>query len=57
VVAKDVPDFTLVYGNPAKVHGWVCQCGKKLEKSKKNNYICKKCKREYIPAKKTLIEK
>lgn len=58
VATKDVPDFTMVYGNPAKVHGWVCQCGEKLEKSKKNNYIiCKKCKREYILAKKTLIEK
>ena len=29
VVTKDVPDFGLVYGNPAKLHGYVCKCGKK----------------------------
>ena len=31
VVTHDVPDFALVYGNPAQRHGWVCQCGKRLE--------------------------
>lgn len=30
VVTKDVPDHALVYGNPAKVRGWVCVCGEKL---------------------------
>lgn len=30
VVTKDVPDFTLVVGNPAKPLYNVCQCGKKL---------------------------
>lgn len=32
VVAKDVPAFSLVYGNPAKLRSFVCYCGKKLEK-------------------------
>ena len=32
VVTKDVPDYALVYGSPAKQHGWVCECGEKLEK-------------------------
>jgi len=27
VVTKDIPDYTLVYGNPAKPHGYVCECG------------------------------
>lgn len=27
VVTKDVPDFGLVYGNPATVRGYVCKCG------------------------------
>jgi len=27
VVTRDVPDFALVYGNPARVHGWMCACG------------------------------
>ncbi|NIA12360.1 MAG: hypothetical protein GWP10_22255, partial [Nitrospiraceae bacterium] len=30
VVTKDVPDFALVYGNPARLKGWVCECGKRL---------------------------
>lgn len=57
VVTKDVPAFSLVYGNPAKIHGWVCRCGRQLQKSGKRSYLCKKCKQEYIPAKNTLIEK
>jgi acetyltransferase-like isoleucine patch superfamily enzyme len=32
VVTKDVPPFCLFYGNPAKSAGFVCYCGKKLEK-------------------------
>lgn len=32
VVTKDVPDYGLVYGNPAKLHGFVCPCGAKLER-------------------------
>lgn len=31
VVTKDVPDFALVYGNPAKQTGWVSRCGNRLE--------------------------
>lgn len=30
VVTQDVPDYTLVYGNPARAHGFVCACGEKL---------------------------
>lgn len=33
VVTKDVPDYGLVYGNPAKLHGFVCPCGAKLERA------------------------
>jgi len=47
VVTKDVPDYALVYGNPARIRGWVCECGKKLvfeeEKCK-----CANCGLEYI---------
>ncbi|MBR6421317.1 N-acetyltransferase [bacterium] len=31
VVSKDVPDFALVYGVPAKIRGWVSKNGYKLE--------------------------
>lgn len=30
VVTRDVPPFALVYGNPARRHGWVGKCGTKL---------------------------
>lgn len=30
-VTKDVPDYALVYGVPAKVRGYVCKCGNQLE--------------------------
>ncbi|HIH45365.1 MAG TPA: N-acetyltransferase [Candidatus Methanoperedenaceae archaeon] len=31
VVTKDVPPFGLVYGNPAKLRGFVCYCGNRLD--------------------------
>ena len=30
VITHDVPDFALVYGTPARIKGWMCQCGVKL---------------------------
>jgi acetyltransferase-like isoleucine patch superfamily enzyme len=30
VVTKDVPDFALMLGNPARVRGHVCRCGERL---------------------------
>lgn len=34
VVTKDVPDFGMVRGNPARLVGFVCKCGHKLEKKR-----------------------
>lgn len=31
VVTRDVPDFAVVYGVPARQHGWACHCGKFLD--------------------------
>jgi UDP-2-acetamido-3-amino-2,3-dideoxy-glucuronate N-acetyltransferase len=31
VVTRDVPDYALLVGNPARVRGWMCACGIKLE--------------------------
>lgn len=43
VIAKDVPDYALVYGNPAKIKGYVCKCGAKARKS--NGCLkCIKCR-------------
>ncbi|MBI9112704.1 acyltransferase [Maridesulfovibrio ferrireducens] len=30
VVTRDVPDYGLVYGNPARLKGYVCPCGNKF---------------------------
>lgn len=30
VITRDVPDHGLVYGNPARLHGWVSESGEKL---------------------------
>jgi UDP-2-acetamido-3-amino-2,3-dideoxy-glucuronate N-acetyltransferase len=48
VVTKDVPDRALIYGNPARIKGWVCECGTKLEFGKDNKAKCSKCGKEYI---------
>ncbi len=44
-VTKDVPDYALVYGNPAKQAGWMCECGAKLERFVKTT-VCS-CDRKY----------
>src|SRR5919112_389537 len=31
VVTKDVPDHALLVGNPARIVGWMCVCGVKLQ--------------------------
>jgi len=49
VVTKDVPDYTIVAGVPAKIIGWICECGNKLE-FKQNKTTCKICKRKYKKA-------
>ncbi len=46
VVTKDVPDYALVVGNPARILGYVCQCGNRLEKTE-DKYVCKVCNKEY----------
>ncbi|MCI9278492.1 N-acetyltransferase [bacterium D16-50] len=42
VVTKDVPPHALVVGNPAKMIGYVCKCGAKIENGK-----CPKCGEEW----------
>ena len=31
VVTRDVPDYALVVGNPARRIGWMCACGERLQ--------------------------
>jgi len=37
VVTRDIPTYGLVYGNPARLHGFVCPCGLKLDYSHKTD--------------------
>ncbi|MCX9029606.1 MAG: acyltransferase [Candidatus Methanoperedens sp.] len=36
VVTKDVPPFGLVFGNPARLKGYICYCGKRLNQVKES---------------------
>jgi len=46
VVTKNVPDYAMVYGNPAKVHGYVCQCGNQLQFAD-GKACCSACGKKY----------
>jgi UDP-2-acetamido-3-amino-2,3-dideoxy-glucuronate N-acetyltransferase len=46
VVTKDVPDYALVAGVPAKRTGWMCECGVKLREDIMQ-LECPACGREY----------
>ena len=37
VVTRDVPDHALVFGQPAKIRGWVCTCARRLELRPRRN--------------------
>lgn len=47
VVTKDIPDYGLARGNPARLCGFVCPCSNRLEKVTHNynevSTICPKC--------------
>jgi len=47
VVTKNVPDYALVVGNPAKIVGWMCECGIKLDFNDKTECSCKACGKNY----------
>ena len=52
VVTKDVLPYALVYGNPARQHGWMSESGDKLNFQKDRNGImvalCGICQTKYI---------
>lgn len=59
VVTRDVPDYGLVLGNPARLRGFVCACGERLGRPAGNaaigtetvKLLCPKCAAEVtIPA-------
>ena len=42
VVTKNVPNHALMMGNPARIRGYVCTCGNRLNE----NFFCEFCKKE-----------
>ena len=54
VVTKTVPPYGLVVGNPARLVGWVCQCGHPLERFSGEAPVaprtlrCERCGRSFL---------
>lgn len=46
VVTRNVPDYALMYGNPARQHGWICICGAPLP-VQADRAACSHCNRSY----------
>jgi UDP-2-acetamido-3-amino-2,3-dideoxy-glucuronate N-acetyltransferase len=47
VVTKDVPDYALIVGIPAKQIGWISEAGVRLKFDEKNEAFCEKSKKKY----------
>lgn len=47
VVTKDVPDYAVVYGNPATIKGWACACGDVMAGPDAKELKCDRCKTEW----------
>jgi UDP-2-acetamido-3-amino-2,3-dideoxy-glucuronate N-acetyltransferase len=50
VVTRDVPDYALVFGNPARLRGWMCACGRGIEFNGTDSGQCQVCGAEYNKA-------
>lgn len=44
VVTRDVPDHGLVRGNPARLCGWACACGRALREEGGGTLVCPHCR-------------
>ena len=47
VVTKDIPDYALVVGNPARQTGWMSEYGHKLKFNPEGLAVCPESKEEY----------
>ena len=47
VVTRDVPDQGIVYGNPARVQGYACRCGRPLAPIGGGQWHCAPCGEHY----------
>jgi len=55
-VTRDVPDFALVIGTPAKIVGWVSEAGRKLNFDDEGYAYCEKSNKKYKFENKRVIE-
>jgi UDP-2-acetamido-3-amino-2,3-dideoxy-glucuronate N-acetyltransferase len=60
VVTRDVPDYAMAVGNPARVIGWMCKCGLRLnlspDPSSADGATCSACAASYVKKNGLLIE-
>jgi UDP-2-acetamido-3-amino-2,3-dideoxy-glucuronate N-acetyltransferase len=56
VVTKNIPDFALVVGNPARVVGWLSEAGRKLVFDKDGIAFCEKSNKKYKFSNNKVIE-
>ena len=47
VVTKDVPDYALVVGNPARIAGWLSEAGEKLRFDADGKAVCPRTGKRY----------
>ncbi len=59
VVTRDVPDYAIVTGNPARVRGWMCVCGIKLQfaTAVQIEQACSACGKKYLRANNQIVLK
>ena len=55
VITRDVPPYAVIYGNPARRHGWACECGVVLE-FQGGGATCAECRRTYRQTRHDSIE-
>jgi len=48
VVTRDVPEYALVVGNPARRIGWMCECGIRLDRfPASGRVVCANCRKAF----------
>jgi len=55
IVTEDIPDYAIAVGVPAKIIGFMCECGNKLG-FKKDKATCKICGRKYQKKAKKVVK-
>ena len=56
VVTKEVPDYALIVGNPARKIGWMSEFGERLQFNNDDIALCKKTESKYLLKNNTVIK-